>query len=165
MLPSTFICMLALVIRSAAPSSSPAAMDALLDRLVGRWRMTGSVRGRPVAYDLEVARTLRRRFVELHMTDVQRPPAYEARVFVGVDSLGGRYLAHWLDSTGARHSIPPATGEIEGDTLRLHFDYADGPFRDTFVYDRGADRWRFRLESGDAGGGWQPFADYDVRRH
>lgn len=155
---------LALVIRSAAPTSDPTRTEALLDRLVGHWRMTGTVRGRAVAYDLDAARTLQRRFVELHMLDTARPPGYEARVFVGVDSLGGRTIAHWIDSFGARYSVPPGTGDARGDTLLLHFDYADGPFRDMFVYDRAADTWRFELESGDGNGTWRPFAQYDVHR-
>jgi len=156
--------MLALVVKSVAPTAHVADMDALLDRLVGHWRMTGAVRGRPVTYDLDVARTLQRRFVELHMTDTHQPPGYEARVFVGVDSTGGRYIAHWMDSTGPAGSVPPATGSANGDTLRLQFDYADGPFRDTFTFDRAAGTWQFLLESGDADGHWSTFARYDVRR-
>ena len=148
----------------SAQASPAAAMDSLLDHLVGRWRMTGAVRGEPVTYTLDVARTLQGRFVELHMEDVSRPPGYEARVFIGVDSAGGRYVAHWLDSFGAAYSIPHATGEARGDTLRLAFPYADGTFRDTFVYDRRTRSWHFRIESADSTGGWTLFADYDVRR-
>lgn len=32
------------------------------------------------------------------MEDVRRPPAYEARVFVGADTTLGRVIARWLDS-------------------------------------------------------------------
>jgi hypothetical protein len=139
-------------------------MDSLLEHLVGRWTMTGAVRGSPVTYTLDAGRVLQGRFVELHMTDVQRPPAYEARVFIGVDSAGPRYLAHWLDNFGAAYSVPPAVGEARGDTVVLTFAYADGPFRDTFSYDRPTDTWHFLLEAGDSTGRWRLFADYAVRR-
>jgi hypothetical protein len=147
-----------------AQASRAPAMDTLLDRLVGQWHMTGSVRGRAATYTLDATRVLQRRFVELHMQDVHQPPAYEARVFIGVDSAGGRYIAHWLDDFGAAFSIPPATGEARGDTLLLDFPYPDGAFHDTFAYDRVTDRWYFRLEATDSTGARRLFAEYHVRR-
>jgi hypothetical protein len=147
-----------------AQTVSAAAMDSLLGRLVGRWQMTGTVRGRPVTYTLDATRVLQGRFVELHMLDVARPPGYEARVFIGVDSAAARYIAHWLDRFGAGYSVPPATGQARGDTIALHFAYATGPFRDFLVYSRTADQWMFRLESADSTGAWRLFAEYAVRR-
>jgi hypothetical protein len=155
---------LALATYLPAQTSRPASMEALLERLVGQWRMTGSVRGRPATYTLDAIRVLQSRFVELHMEDVNRPPAYEARVFIGVDSAGGRYIAHWLDRFGAAYSIPHATGDARGDTIVLAFPYPAGAFRDRFVYDRQADTWHFRLEAADSAGGWRLFAEYQVRR-
>ena len=149
----------------AAQRQRPASMDSLLQHLVGRWVMSGAVHAKPATYTLDVARVLQGRFVQLHMTDVQQPPAYEADVFIGVDSAGGSYVAHWLDNFGAAYSIPPATGEARGDTIVLNFAYADGPFRDTFSYDPRADTWHFRLEAGNAAGQWSLFADYAVHRH
>lgn len=153
----------ALAGRLGGQAPAPAAMDSLLGRLVGRWTMTGTVRGKPASYSLDAARVIQGRYVELHMTDVHEP-GYEARVFIGVDSAGDRYLAHWLDNFGAAYSIPPAVGTARGDTVFLTFAYPDGPFRDTFSYDRAADRWHFLLESGDSTGRWALFADYVVRR-
>lgn len=148
----------------AGQTPSGASTDSLLQRLVGQWRMTGSVRGQPVTYTMEGARVLQQRFVELHMVDVREPPTYEARVFLGVDTTAHRYIAHWLDNFGAAFSIPPATGEARGDTVLLTFPYPDGAFRDTFVYNRSADTWHFRLDAADATtGGWRLFAEYEVR--
>jgi hypothetical protein len=147
-----------------AQTSRVTSMDALLDHLVGRWRMTGSVRGQPATYTLDGARVLQGRFVELHMEDVNQPPAYEARVFIGVDSGGSQYIAHWLDKFGAAYSIPHATGHARGDTLVLTFSYPTGPFRDTFVYHRPTDSWHFRLEAADSTRAWRLFAEYHVRR-
>jgi hypothetical protein len=166
MIARSSIAVTALVVAATAlHAQAPAAAhaDSLLERLVGRWRMTGSVRGKPVTYTMDAARTLQRSFVELHMTDVARPPDYEARAFVGTDSTG-RIIGHWLDRFGAAYSIPHATGGVRGDTLVMTFAYADGPFRDTFVYHRGRDRWSIRMESGDSTGAWRPFASYEVRR-
>ena len=113
--------------------------------------MTGSVRGRPATYTLDATRVLQGRFVE-------------ARVFIGVDSVGGRYIAHWLDRFGAAYSIPHGTGDARGDTVLLDFPYPAGAFRDAFVYDRQSDTWHFRLEAADSTGAWRLFAEYQVRR-
>ncbi len=138
------------------------AMDTLLDRMVGRWEMTGTVRGRPAHYTLDASRVLQGRFVELHMTDVVRPPAYEARVFIGVDSAKSRYLVHWMDNFGAAYSVPAAEGWATRDTIRFEFAYADGPFRDTFTFNRRDGTWRFLLEGQDSARVWRTFADYRV---
>jgi hypothetical protein len=155
-----------LLVAVLALLSFPATVHAqsLLDQLVGDWRMTGTVRGNPVTYTLVARRTLQNKYVELHMTDVSQPPRYEARVFIGQDSLPSQLVVHWLDAFGAAYSIPHGTGSISGDTLRFSFNYASGPFRDTFVFDRAAGAWRFLLESGDGSGGWGTFATYTVRR-
>ena len=155
------------VLHAAAPGKrapTPAALDSLLERFVGRWTMAGTVRGQPATYALEARRTLQGRYVELHMIDRHSPPGYEARVIIGVDSAGPRYIAHWLDNFGAAYSIPPATGTARGDTLELDFPYPSGAFRDTFVYDRAAVRWDMLLERADGHGGWTMFARYAARR-
>ena len=168
-LPTLRSCLLALGLLGSAgtlPAQAPsvAAMDSLLGCMAGHWLMTGTVRGKPAIYRLDVERVLRGRFIELHMEDVSQPSAYEARVFLGVDSAKAQYVAHWLDNTGAGYSIPHATGDARGDTIHVTFPYPEQAFSDTFVYDRSADAWHFRLEAADGHGGWTLFAEYRVHR-
>ena len=146
------------------PGAAHARTPDLLDRLVGRWQVVGQVHGRPATYAADGHRVLSGRFVELDMTDISSPPAYEARVFIGEDTTATKVLVHWLDNFGAAYSVPAASGRIVGDTIRFEFAYSSGPFRDTFVYHRANGGWTFRLEAGDGSGGWRPFADYEVRR-
>ncbi len=151
----------------AAPAFAEAPADArpeLLKALDGRWVMTGDVMNEPVTYDLEAGPTLAHAFTELHMTDVQVPAQYEARVFLGWDAERETVIVHWLDSFGGKFSIPHGTGTLEGDTIRFDVPYADGPFRDTFSYDRTSGTWRFTIEAGQADGSWRHFAAYDLRR-
>jgi hypothetical protein len=145
----------------AAPSAPP---NPLLEQLVGHWRMTGQVRGRPQTYDLVARRVLNGRYVELHMLDVARPAQYEALVYVGEDTLANRVVVHWLDSFGAAFSIPHGQGAVSGDTVRFEIPYPASPFRDTFVYRRSDRSWVFRLESSDGRGGRTLFAEYAVTR-
>jgi hypothetical protein len=127
--------------------------------------MTGTVRELPVTYRLEASWTLQGRFVELHMQDVEhRPPRYEARVFIGPDTVPGQVIAHWLDNFGAAYSVPPGTGTAGSDTLLLDFPYPDGAFHDTFVYDAATETWAIQLDAADGAGGWKRFATYHAAR-
>ena len=147
-----------------AQHTPPPELDRVLDRLVGSWEMVGQVQGEPATYRLDTRRVLQGKFIELHMEDVARPPQYEARVFIGVDSAAGGYIAHWLDNFGAPSSIPHGTGGAAGDTLTLVFPYPSADFRDTFTYDSASGRWRLLVESLDARGTRSVFADYWIRR-
>ena len=148
----------------AQPAQPAPAADSLLNRLLGSWSMTGRVRGTAVQYRMSATRVLAGRFVEVHMIDTARVPQYEARVFVGADTVSRGVLVHWLDNFGAAYSVPHGIGTVHGDTLQFLIGYNDGPFRDTFVY-RGPQRgWYFRLESGDGRGTWTLFAEYEVTR-
>ncbi len=160
MIRTSFWLIAALVV--AGRSHAQAASDSLLGRLIGEWRMSGQVRGKPVAYALAATWVLDHKYVELHMTDLGRPARYEARVFVGADTAPAHVLVHWLDGFGAAYSVPAGAGAIRGDTLEFTFQYSDGPFRDVWIYRGPAIGWHFRLEKGDGHGGWRPFAEYEV---
>jgi hypothetical protein len=143
-----------------AQDLQPPPIDSLLQHLVGHWTMRGNVRGAPVTYDLVASRVLGNDYVELRMTDVARPPRYEARVFIGEDTVANRVIVHWLDSFGAAYSIPPGTGTVTADTVQFKIPYPGNPFRDTFVFLRSEGHWYIRLESSDRHGGWKVFAEY-----
>jgi hypothetical protein len=154
---------LATTLFAPAPGAPPA--QPLLQGLVGHWTMKGKVGSKPVIYRMDATWTLQRAFVELHMVDVEHtPPGYEARVFVGPDTLRDRLVTHWLDNTGAAFSVPAGSGEIHGDTLTLDFPYPAGAFHDSFVLDRTRNVWSIRLDEVDGKGGWKRFAEYLASR-
>ena len=99
------------------------------------------------------------------MTDVQDPPQYEARVFIGIAPDDGTVIAHWLDSFGAKFSVPHGAGVITGNTVQFTIAYAGGPFRDTLTYDPDQGSWTLVIEASQPGGAWRHFARYDIRRN
>ena len=146
-----------------AGNSQPAAPTptaALLARLAGQWEMRGSVHGRPAMYRVSAQPTLGAKYIELHMRDTSPKAPYEARVFIGPDTVAGAVIVHWLDNTGAAFSIPAGAGTVVADTLRFEFAYSNGPFRDRLVYRAATRDWEVRLESGDGKGGWRLFGEY-----
>lgn len=148
----------------APPPNAAETRPALLAALDGNWVMAGDVLGKPVKYRLIVSPVLARAFTELHMTDVQEPPQYEARVFIAHDKESGQVIVHWLDVFGGKGSVPHGTGQIADDTIEFIIPYAAGPFRDRLIHDAASGKWRFTIESSERSGEWKHFAAYEIER-
>ena len=127
--------------------------------------MSGDVRGKPVTYSLEAKPSLLGAFTELRMQDVEVPAKYAANVYVGYDHATKVLIVHWMDSFGAKYSIPHGTGGLKENMLQFTFPYESGAFRDTFTFDPEAGYWTFVLESQQPDGGWKHFAKYKVVRN
>lgn len=149
---------------AAGSDAGPGPRPPLLQRLDGEWIMTGDVQGKPVTYTMVAHATLGGAFTELHMLDQGEPSGYEARVFIGHAETGDAVIVHWLDSFGARYSIPHGTGRLAGNAIEFTIAYADGPFRDTLVFEPRTERWELRIAAGQPDGSWAHFARYEPRR-
>jgi hypothetical protein len=145
------------------PANSAGKRPALLQALDGHWVMTGDVLGKAVTYDMVAAPTLQGSFTEMHMTDVNVPSEYEARVFIGVDPDDQVVIAHWLDNFGAKYSVPHGTGQATGNVIQFTIPYADGPFRDTLTFHPEDRSWSFVIEASQPDGSWKHFARYEIR--
>jgi hypothetical protein len=136
--------------------------DPLLDKLVGRWRVEGTIHGKPIDQRLDASWVLAHRFVRLHFTTASGPPAsvgvpYEAEMFIGWDDKQKRYVAHWLDVFGGPYSEPVGHGaKMTPDAFVIEFPYPEGTFRDTFTWSRGT--WSLLIEAQD-GSRWTTFAN------
>jgi len=135
-----------------------------LKALDGEWLMSGDVMGEPVTYRMVAGPTLQGAFTEIHMNDVQVPSQYEARVLIGYDTESGTVIAHWMDSFGAKYSVPHGSGSVSGNTVRFTIPYESGAFRDTFTHSPDTDTWLFVLEAAQPDGTWKHFARYTAHR-
>jgi hypothetical protein len=135
----------------------PAALKAL----DGDWVMKGDIRGKSVTHHMVAGPTLQGAFTEIHMKDVETE--YEARVLIGYDVDSDSVIVHWIDSFGAKSSIPHGTGSVSDNSVQFTFQYGTGPFRDTFTYNSKTNTWLFVLEASQPDGTWKHFARYDVR--
>jgi hypothetical protein len=137
---------------------------AVLKRLDGDWAVTGSVRGKSVRYTASAVPALQAKFTEVSMKDVETPSQYEARVFIGLDGDSNQVIAHWMDSFGARYSIPHGVGSMSADAIEFVVPYPDGSFRDRFVYDAEGDSWSLEITAQRSDGSWGCFAEYSFIR-
>ena len=150
---------------ASAPSTrATEARSALLAALDGNWVMVGDDKGKPVRSKLIVSPVLAGTFTELHMTYTQEPPQYEARVFIAHDQESGQVIAHWMDTSGGKGSVPHGTGKLADNTIEFTIPYAEGPFRDRLTRDADSGKWRFTIESSDGTGTWKHFAAYEIQR-
>lgn len=138
--------------------------ELLLDRMVGKWVLRGTIAGKETTHDIEADWVLNHEYLRLH--EISRDlsahgqPAYEAIVFIGWNQRSSEYSCLWLDSTsGAGLSGDGiAHGKRSGDTIPLLFKFAGGDiFHTTFIYDRQTGTWKWVMD-GETNGHLEPFA-------
>jgi len=126
--------------------------------------MTGTVLEKAVVYNAEGTWTLQDQFFSLRMKDAAPHPAYEANLYIGIDSVSNEFVAHWLDSFGGAGARVVGTGPLSGEKIEVVYPYAEGKFRNLFRYDPGKDQWTLLIESEGTGGRWSVFAEYVIKR-
>jgi len=137
--------------------------DQFLQNLVGDWTVSRKIRGTVATNTLQAEWALQHQFVRLHMEDVARPPEYEALVLIGYDASTDRYVAHWCDSFGAQYA-GVGYGRRAGNSIDFVFNYADGPFHNTFSWDPATTTWTFLMQAENKDGTRRFFAEDTVRR-
>ena len=146
--------------------------DSLLDKMVGRWKITGTILGRPIQQDCDVEWVLNHQFLKVHFVAAEdeklpgsaKETRYEALVFFGYDNMSERYVAHWLDVYGGRFSEALGYGHKEGtNSIRFIFEY-DVPLHNTITWDPMNGRWRMVITQKSQQGEWKQFADETFAR-
>jgi hypothetical protein len=150
--------------------------DALLDRLVGKWRIKGRIAGQPIQQVCDADWVLNHQFLRVHFIDVtasknrsaeakEQKAEYEAEVFIGYDNMSERYVAHWLDVFGGRFSESLGYGTREGaNAVKFVFEYPTGPLHNTFSWKADSKTWSILIKQKDARGEWTVFAEEVLER-
>lgn len=164
------LALLALTLSAAAQEQTPPPdgpqhtfQDDLLDKMAGRWKLTGTIRGQNAEHIVDAQWTLNHQFLQVHEKDTSAPkgtaPAYEANVMIGYDNASERYVAHWMDVFGGRFSETLGYGTRSGDQIEFVFEYPDGPFRTTFRWLPGKKQWQWQMRTKNSSGKWVDFAN------
>ncbi len=142
--------------------------DPLLDRMVGRWKVGGTIRGHTVEQSVGAQWVLNHQFLQIHEQGAPDPktagPAYEAIVMIGYDHTSERYVAHWMDIYGGRFSETLGYGARSGDQIEFLFEYPDGPFRTTFRWLPEKKQWQWLMKTKDNRAQWAEFANLILTR-
>src|SRR6185503_2738263 len=129
-----------------AQDQATSAAEALLDKMTGRWVMTGTIGKKPTTHDVDVDWVLKREYIRIHEVsrdkDASGGISYEAWIYVVWDAKASEYAVMWLDNTAATNFAAEGIGHAKPDADRIPFIFkdADGTgIRTTFAYDRAKD--------------------------
>lgn len=151
-------------------SRSRGAPDALMDKMTGRWVMTGTIGKKSTTHDVDVDWVLKRQYIRIHEVsrdkDAGGGVGYEAWIYLVWDAKKSEYAIMWLDNTAATNFAPEGIGHAkpDGDRLRFIFKDAEGGIHTTFAYDRAKDTWSWTIDNLDKGGKSTPFARLTLTR-
>jgi len=137
--------------------------DPYMENLVGDWELTRTMGSRTAKNKVKAEWVLNHQFLQIHMTDVADPPQYEAIVMVGYSHADREYVAHWCDVWGGKYSSV-GRGKLAENRIEFAFQYADGPFFNTFSWNPKEQAWTFDMQGTDAKGNRKPFATDVLRR-
>ncbi len=149
--------------KSTTGGSGTQLRDDLLDKLVGKWKLTRRMGKRVEHNRVTVEWVLNHNFLQIQMKDVKRPPKYEAKVMIGSGPTDKQYVIYWLDTFGGKYS-EKGYGTREGSSIKFVFPYPDGPVHNTFTWNPDSKSWRSLIEQPDAHGAWSVFADDTLQR-
>jgi hypothetical protein len=158
------------LISITALAQQTAFKDPLLDHMIGKWILQGTIDGKKTTHDIDAEWVLNHEYVRLHEVsrekDSKGQPAYEAIVFIGWDQTSNEYACLWLDNTGGSGLSAHAIGHAKrsGDTIAFLFKIKEGfSFHTTFAYNKSTDTWQWLMD-GEEGGKLQPFARVKLTR-
>jgi hypothetical protein len=164
------ILMLSLASLAAIQRSDADAAAGLMNHLVGRWTMTGTLGGKHTIHDVDAKWLLKKEYLQFHEISRERAadggPAYEAIVVLSWHLKTSEFMCLWLDNTAGGGLSPDgiARGRRSGDAIPLIFTLSQREsLHTTFAYDRSADTWRLTIDD-VTDGKTDRFGDVTLRR-
>jgi hypothetical protein len=152
-------------------AGSPAAHEALLDKMTGHWVLTGIIAGQRTTHDVDVDWILKREYLRIHEVsrekDIAGGPGYEAWIYIVWDAKKSEYSVLWLDNTAPFAFAEEGIGHAKPDGDRIPMIFRDpdgGGIHTTFSYDRGKDTWSWTIDNADKAGKMSSFAKVSLAR-
>jgi hypothetical protein len=143
--------------------SSAEWRDNLVDHLAGSWTLQGKVMGNDAHHSVKAGWVLNHQFLRIEeKTAATAPPAerrYDSVWYLGYDPISERYVLHLMDVFGGRFSETLGYGTRDGNRIKFVFEYPDGPFHTTYVWNGKDGSWEWLMEQKGKSGKWGTFAD------
>jgi hypothetical protein len=140
----------------------------LVGNLAGAWKLGGKVGSSDAHHDVSAEWVLNRQFLCIRERTSANAPASERRYdsiwYLGYDEVSERYVLHLMDTYGARFSETIGYGIREGNQIKFVFEYPDGPFHNTYVWNPGENSWQWLMEQKNKDGKWVPFASLKLTK-
>jgi len=147
-----------------APQPKPAPTPALLDKMLGKWVIRGTIEGQQTTHDLEVSWVLNHGYLRLNEVSRERTasgaPQYEAIVLMSWDAQAGEVRCLWLDTTSNSGLSGRGIGIAKPTTDTLPIIITSSPtvsFQNKMVYNASNNSWQWIMD-GIENGQTTPFA-------
>jgi hypothetical protein len=148
---------------AVAQQPIPSLSDDLLDRLVGRWEMTGTVHGRPSKQTFEAAWVLNHQFLRIHEKSVENVAGttvpFEAFLFIGYDKSSKRYVLHSMNVFGAGRAGELVYGDRTGNELTFTESQDGKHGRARFIWQPETATWHYLGGVDGTDGQWTATVD------
>ncbi len=130
-------------------------MDDFLEHLIGRWSVRGRMGDVALYQEATAERVLDDLFVEMRFRSIRvgadGNPDYAAVYLIGREPKSGLYVLSLFDTAGVAAPPVPGLGTREGNSVRFHFEYAGGPWTNTFTWIPTTRSWRHVITHEEAG--------------
>lgn len=143
----------------------------LMEKMIGKWVMRGTVANEKVVNDVHVDRILNGQYVRIHEVsrtkDPTGKPTYEAWIHIAWDKANEEFAVMWLDNTAVTNFSADGVGHGKpvGNKIPFVWKLADGSgIRNTFVYEPSSNRWTWSVDNVDKDGKTSPFARLSLTR-
>lgn len=142
--------------------------DDFLDRLVGRWDVTGTSHDLPMPGTMKIDWVLNHQFVRIDQKTTGNRPGwdipYEALLFIGYDSAQKQYVLYALNVMGP--SGPRVVnGERQGNEIKFEATAGERIVGMRLSWRPESGTWRFEFGSQPVGGKWQAVTDLVLTPH
>ena len=129
--------------------------QSLLERMVGRWVLRGTIARESVVHDVQADWVLDHRYVRLHEVSREKKdgrPEYEAMVFVARNDQG-RCSCVWLDVFGGLSIQSIGVASEKENELQFLFRKENGEvdLTNTFRYSPDNDAWEWWIDNVENG--------------
>lgn len=149
----------------------PASPEFLLEKMTGKWVMTGMIDNEQITHDVDAEWILDRRYIRIHEVSREKTAdgkrAYEAWIHIAWDPKNSEYVVMWLDNTGTTNFAPEGVGhgKPNGDRIPFVWKSAEGGgIHNTFAYDRDGDKWSWAIDNIDENDKPSSFARVTLER-
>ena len=129
----------------------------ILDHMVGRWILRGTIAHRSVVHDVEAAWELAHHYVRVHEVTREKnsagQPEYEAMVFIGWNEDSKNYGCIWLDVAGGLSTLSIGTAPSSESELAFSFrnEKDEVDLTNKFAYFRQDDAWEWWIDNVEKG--------------
>jgi hypothetical protein len=138
---------------TATFAQQPPVKSSLLDHLVGKWVLEGTIGGRDTTHDVNAEWVLDHHYLRIHEVSRQKngkgEPQYEATIVIGWNESTKQYGCVWLDVYGGLTAESIGVASQNEDELPFVFKNEKGAvsFKNDFVYDPKANTWDWRMDN------------------